>query len=388
MCACPRHTLACARACARAPRNASITRSAALTRRDTVVRAQFFSPLQQLTLQSTCKNRCVLPTQRSCRCGLCFFPCFHRELCLHRSPQEHLTASTKSILRSSLEQLVFPLSTLDDSDTTLHYVTHSILSFQAVADTIVVRMPPAKTFARYSDLPVELRRQIVQEAAKPLIDACYIGSGVKIKHELCSSRTSLAQYACLDSVWKEVIELPTFQRLCLTLDDIRPFGVICGKRRGILHYIDLDLREGTWPPQFQAIDLETMISLGFHALFGIMKNWDPAERKRKSLIKIGLHLSDANDGAVVRHDFSRLPKVRVIGELEQPRLDLLQPSTIISLYERLPNANRLVLNLLLAPTVPGSIQEATSKSPTCHQPPSALSMRTSVTHGLPIYSNV
>lgn len=234
-------------------------------------------------------------------------------------------------------------------------------------------MPSAKTFPRYPDLPTELRRQIVQEAAKPLIvafKARYVINSWD-KKDSAGGGISLARYACLDSIWQEVIEPQTFQRLLLTLDDIKPFAAICRKRRGILRYIAIDLHEGSWPPQFRAngsADFNSMRTLALYTLFGIMKDWDPAEGKQKGL-KIDLRGGPCNGtvDTLVRHDFSHLPKVRIIGELLSPCITYLHPSTIMSLYEKLPNAHRLSMQLPLAP-IPKWIQEATGKSPPYHPP--------------------
>lgn len=183
---------------------------------------------------------------------------------------------------------MIPWPTLDDSYTTTpDYETYSKLSFHAVADTIPVKMPSATDFLKYRDLPTELRRQIVQEAAKPLIVAFkgrYVISSWH-KKDSDSRGPFLAQYACLDSIWKEVIEQQTFQHLLLTLDDIKPFAAICKKRRGVLRHISVDLHEGSWPPQFRAnggAGFNSMKTLALYTLFGIMKDWDPAEGNKKA----------------------------------------------------------------------------------------------------------
>lgn len=221
-------------------------------------------------------------------------------------------------------------------------------------------MSTPKVFTKYHDLPIELQRQIVQEAASSLLEE-------RADTRICYP--SLGKYACLDSTWKDVIERHTFRYLFITPRDFEAFGIICGKRHGILHYIDLQLRLESIPRQFLVNGKADPYATTRHALgtvMDIMKDWDPKERKRPGLIKVNLdliHYGSNNEFEAVHHDFSYLPQVPIIGDLHQTRPRFLHPSSMVSLYEKLPNANRLSLQLAMLHDVAGSVQDATGKSP-------------------------
>lgn len=254
------------------------------------------------------------------------------------------------------------MATLEDLyTTTLDYQAFSTQPSPGATSIIIIKMSTPKVFTKYPELPVELQQRIVQEAASSLLE--------ERTNKHCFE-PSLGHYACIDSIWKDAIERHTFRHLQIKPRDFEDFGIICGKRHGILHYIELQLHEETdldVPTQLvinDTVNTHATLSQALGTLMDIMKDWDPKERQRPGLIKVGLDICDyaAPWGPAIHHDFSYLPQVRIIGDLHPIWPGFLHPSSMISLYEKLPNANRVSLRLPLVPEVPGSFQDATGKS--------------------------
>ncbi|KAL1854483.1 snoRNP complex protein [Diaporthe australafricana] len=221
-------------------------------------------------------------------------------------------------------------------------------------------MSSLATFARYSDLPRELQLQIIQDAAEPLFESHQ-------NTESSGHQHTLGQYACIDRTWNEVVERHNFQNLVLQSNCIEQFGKVCGNRVDLLHLVELrpGVEEISQPsgwdhPESESSNPFSTISRALQDLFNVMKDWNPADRKVPRLIKVELDLGNRFDWkqAATPYDFKDLPEVRIVGDVHQKLGPYLHPLSMVSMYERLPNAHTVALDLPIEPEAPGSMQKA------------------------------
>ncbi|POS71527.1 hypothetical protein DHEL01_v210077 [Diaporthe helianthi] len=213
-------------------------------------------------------------------------------------------------------------------------------------------------FPGYNELPTDLKLQVVREAT------------AELKNELpriiypdrFPKKAPLAKYACLDLVWRDIIERYTFGSVSIKRDDIKAFGRICHKRQGILgkitlcpdsHKILAEMGSG-WVYEHGLNHVKNDLQTSLQALFNTMKDWKPEERRRPGLIKVCIHLMNLRYFPLslrtpISIDFSGLPTVNVVEEFFQdgPGFSgqLLDPRSTIAIYRKLPNLEAVTLDL-------------------------------------------
>ncbi|KAJ0115051.1 hypothetical protein J7T55_001459 [Diaporthe amygdali] len=221
-------------------------------------------------------------------------------------------------------------------------------------------MSATPTFYKYCDLPRDLKLQIVQDAAEGLME-------IRQSSRIMRRQFSLGQYACIDLVWQHVIERQTFERLYINSSTIDTFGELCSKRHGILRQVCLDLHpaERYLGPRLSQsepdLEARAAVTQSIEKLFGVMKDWDPAERRQPGLIKlrISIYRRQGMEGPPIHCEFANLPQVRVIGGVRVEYGPYLHLSSTVALYRKLPNLHHICLDLPTKPMVRSSIQHAT-----------------------------
>ncbi|KAK2603231.1 hypothetical protein N8I77_009702 [Diaporthe amygdali] len=221
-------------------------------------------------------------------------------------------------------------------------------------------MSATPIFSKYCDLPRDLKLQIVQDAAEGLME-------IRQSSRIMRRQFSLGQYACIDLVWQHVIERQTFERLYINSSTIDRFGDLCSKRHGILRQVCLDLHpaERYLGPRLSQsepdLEARATVTQSIEKLFGVMKDWDPAERRQPGLIKlrISIYRRQGMEGPPIYCEFANLPQVRVIGGVRVEYGPYLHLSSTVALYRKLPNFHHISLDLPTKPMVPSSIQDAT-----------------------------
>lgn len=236
-------------------------------------------------------------------------------------------------------------------------------------------MSATPTFYKYCDLPRDLKLQIVQDAAEGLME-------IRQSSRIMRRQFSLGQYACIDLVWQHVIERQTFERLYINSSTIDTFGELCSKRHGILRQVCLDLHpaERYLGPRLSQsepdLEARAAVTQSIEKPFGVMKDWDPAERRQPGLIKlrISIYRRQGMEGPPIYCEFANLPQVRVIGGVRVEYGPYLHLSSTVALYRKLPNLHHISLDLPTKPMVRSSIQDATGK-PIFALPPMTMNLQ-------------
>lgn len=205
-------------------------------------------------------------------------------------------------------------------------------SKQAMATSQVMSSSGTR-FPKYSELPLELRLQIIEHA-------------IEAYHPPRGQRWSLAQFASIHSDWNKIIERILFKVIRVRNGELLEFTNICGKLHGLLRRIMLNIYPGSLSTEDTVLDC-------LSELFHIMKGWSGADRKPHDLIKLIISVLHPRDDPMapnpVRYslssfscDLNSLPVVSVIGEMRIINTrwnDNLVPHhlAMCSLYEKLPN---------------------------------------------------
>lgn len=119
-------------------------------------------------------------------------------------------------------------------------------------------------FLQYSQLPLELRLQVIEEF-------------IKIPDEL-GYRTRLAPFTCVHSEWNHVIELSLFKKMTITNLGAKEFGRICGVRQNLLDKISLKLVLYDMDESDDCIQNQQIITENVSELFHAVKDWSRADR--------------------------------------------------------------------------------------------------------------
>lgn len=211
-------------------------------------------------------------------------------------------------------------------------------------------------FPKYPQLPPELRVQIIQEAVAAQ------RAGPKRR------RNRISVLAFVDAEWNHVIEKILFRNLRIHNHDLKRFGIICGKRHGLLKRISCKFvaeepRDSTSPRA------RTVIMEKISQLFRTMKDWSRAERPH-DLIKLSIFA--CVPGHLNRYtvygesaELKSLPEVPAIGRMyaEDNWLNpaFLSFETVNSIHEKLPNLHSAQLSLRSGALLQETINDARGK---------------------------
>lgn len=209
-------------------------------------------------------------------------------------------------------------------------------------------------FPTFSDLPTELRLQIIEET----LDS--VSSDARPYPFL--PKRCLSPYACIDQEWNRAVELRLFKniQLCSGSDgriwttsfirkELDNFGVICGKRLGRLSRAILNIRYVIYPDFTSNPHLQILFQL-----FDVMRDWDPRDREHQGLIEVALDYVYLRDSSIMPRphlstDLGKFPKVPIIGSFHEPEpqygIVRLHPGLIASLCQKLPHARHASLTL-------------------------------------------
>ncbi|KAJ0115050.1 hypothetical protein J7T55_001458 [Diaporthe amygdali] len=205
--------------------------------------------------------------------------------------------------------------------------------------TSEIMAPPMMAFSKYSELPPELRIQIIEEV---------LNSAPKDP----DFKPHISPYACIDRQWNRIVELQLFGDLNIGVWMFPDFDEICSKRSGRLSKIGLVILNE--PPEGPSPAIHDRIEDDLFELFDIMKDWTHIDREQQGLIELELRLSfNELKSAQYPCSFDKLPEVHVIGSIyEVCKYDVvrLHPSSSLSLYRKLPNIHRASLTLPLEPS--------------------------------------
>lgn len=202
------------------------------------------------------------------------------------------------------------------------------------------------SFDLYPDLPLEIRRQIIKEAATTSI-------AERPREE------RLSALATIDPDWKQVIQGMLFKHITISIpSDLDDFETICGRHNGLLKRItcNFDPWNDTNFPTAPVVKAAFIAAIS--RLFNIMQNWNRPDRK--TLITVCIRVCIPNGGnryrfAIESSDLVNLPEVAVIGrmyaQLGFERDVLLSHDTITDLHVKLPNLQGVQLAL---PTATGA----------------------------------
>ncbi|KAG6356401.1 hypothetical protein INS49_015789 [Diaporthe citri] len=203
-------------------------------------------------------------------------------------------------------------------------------------------------FPKYSQLPPELRLQVIEET---LDSAPYIGwprRNEPLKH-------NISPYACVDQEWNRAVELRLFR--CIKIgpgaEELDELGAICSRRSGRLSRITLRFSDYMPPTPGYHRRLHTLF-----ALFEIMKNWNHGDREQPGLVQLRLDFEclgqNFSRGPEYPCDLARFPEVPVIGSIHElvPSNDKvpIHPRVLASLYQKLPNIHHASLTLPSKPS--------------------------------------
>lgn len=97
------------------------------------------------------------------------------------------------------------------------------------------RLTLARSFAKYSELPAELRLKIIEE----IVDSAPLAASKRS----FGFPLGMSSYASIDREWNNAVEIRNFRQICLRSTEIDEFGAICGKRSGRLSKVCLDIVE-------------------------------------------------------------------------------------------------------------------------------------------------
>lgn len=212
-------------------------------------------------------------------------------------------------------------------------------------------------FPKFSELPTELRLQIIEETLDAVSsdDQQY-----PFRRKRCMS-----PIASINQEWNRVVELRLFKniRLCSGSDDgiwttsfirqeLDNFAAICGKRPGRLSKVILNFRSVIDPD----LDSDSHLQILFQ-LFNMMRDWNPRDREQQGLVEVVLDYGYLRDFPVPRPDHStdlaKFPQVPVIGSFHEPEpqydIARLHPGILASLCQKLPHARHASLTLPSGP---------------------------------------
>lgn len=213
-------------------------------------------------------------------------------------------------------------------------------------------------FPNFPELPLELRLQIIEEAVKSIVDPW-------------EGPRCLAQFASINSDWKQIIERIVFQTIDITRRDLREFQNICSKRQELLKQVSLSVTLFNSRDPSSA-SMEDLVVDCLSQLFHIMREWSREDMRPHHLIKLCTKLIphpslETVPGTAVRLscDFHNLPEVSVIGALRvneaYSHLIRLDSSSLILLHEKLPNLFNAKLSLPSRALPQQTINDASSK---------------------------
>lgn len=239
-----------------------------------------------------------------------------------------------------------------------HHCLHAVLTASKHMMATSQIIPSSKTrFSKYSELPQELRLQIIEEA----IEA----------YKALGTRRGLAKFATIDSEWNQSVERILFSTIDISNQDLVDFENICGKQQEILKQISFVVSNPHHPESASAT-MEKLVTGSLSQLFRVMKNWSRADKGPHGLIKLHLHVepwlmlvSAENLAPSLCCDFTDLPEVPVIGRMHANQhvwskyhLDV---STLDFLHEKLPGLYNARLEIPCQALPQETINDASSE---------------------------
>lgn len=209
--------------------------------------------------------------------------------------------------------------------------------------TSQILLPPETGFPKYSELPMELRLQIIELAVEA--------------YDPYDDPRSLAQFAGINSEWNRIIERILFKAIRIDNKDLVEFGSICAKRQSLLKKIHLTIYLSDSSVSASPIPKEFFVDC-LSQLFHMMKGWRREDMRPHHLIKLCISLiSNAGSQSSFSCNFENLPEVQAIGSVQRNQMwhhdSALDTSTMQSLYGKFPNLYHANLDL----THQGSLEE-------------------------------
>lgn len=214
------------------------------------------------------------------------------------------------------------------------------------------------TFAKYPELPQDVRLMIIDEA----IQVTGQGYG-KVNRAWKTVKPFLFPLASVNYEWNRVIEMRLFNDIGIEPPQLPDFAEICGKRHGRLNKIMLIISIREVPGEDRS---EACVGAAITQLFNIMKDWTHLDRERQGLLNVRLVIHDllrhGRPGTNITCNFDTLPQVPIIGAFSELGFGfLLHPSSSLRLYQSCPNIRDVTLGLPFLGHQTQSTQEAKSR---------------------------